>query len=323
MRVTVDPEWWVAASYNGRSVREILRTRDIGGLFGFLSSRGWSRSAIAAATGLSETRVREVRQGKQQITSYEVLERIADGLKIERGYMGLAYTDQIPANPREVTARGTVGHHQISHAVDQKTMVLVDEGVFQFGEDNRLLWLPAFYIDLTPITNSEYTAFVEATGHRSPPHWSDGRISDDLQDHPVVNVTFRDATAYAKWAGKNLPTVAEWEKAARGTKGNAYPWGDQETPAKCNVRETGMGHTTPVGLYRSGVSPYGLYDMSGNVWEWCRTETTPGRYVLKGSAFTSPFEMADAAATNDASAEMFDDDTGFRCVWVPDAHKTS
>jgi transcriptional regulator with XRE-family HTH domain len=333
-RATVDPHWWATASYNGRSIREILRTRvhplkpeilrtrDIAGLFGFLSSRGWSRSAIAAATGLSETRVREVRQGKQQITSYEVLERIADGFNIERGLMGLAYTDHVAPSPPNAVERGHVGLKHITHAVDQKPMVLVDEGVFQFGADNRLIWLPAFYTDLTPTTNSQYAVFVAATGHPAPRHWPDGRIPEDQADHPVVNVTFHDASAYAAWAGKTIPTEAEWEKAARGMKGNVYPWGDQPTPAKCNVRETGVGHTTPVGLYRSGVSPYGVYDMSGNVWEWCRTETAPGRYVLKGSAFTSPFEMAATAATNDASAEMLDDDTGFRCVCTPESVET-
>jgi transcriptional regulator with XRE-family HTH domain len=322
-RATVDPQWWATASYSGRPVREILRTRDIAGLFGFLSSRGWSRSAIAAATGLSETRVREVRQGKQQITSYEVLERIADGLNIERGLMVLAYTDPIPASSRTLADGGRLDRTHITHAADKKAMALVDEGVFQFGRERRLIWLPAFYVDLTPITNSEYAVFVEATGHRVPSHWLDGQPPEEVRDHPVVNVTFHDATAYAKWAGKTLPTEAEWEKAARGTKGNVYPWGDQMTAAKCNVRETGVGHTTPVGLYRSGVSPYGLYDMSGNVWEWCRTETAPGRYVLKGSAFTSPFEMAAAAATNDASGEMLDDDTGFRCVWAVDSFEAS
>jgi DNA-binding Xre family transcriptional regulator len=124
-RATVDPQWWVSAAYDGRPMPEILRTRDIGTLFRFLSSRGWSRSAIAAATGLSETRVREVRQGKQQITSYEVLERIADGFNIERGLMGLAYSGQIRAVvPRHPMQGDRSGLRHVTHPVDGKTMVL-------------------------------------------------------------------------------------------------------------------------------------------------------------------------------------------------------
>lgn len=130
----------------------------------------------------------------------------------------------------------------------------------------------------------------------------------------MVFVSRRDAAAYAAWADKALPETAQWEKAARGTGGATYPWGHAQTPAKCNVRESGIGSTTPVGRYHSGLSPYGVYDLCGNVWEWCATASTPGRYQLKGSAFTSSFERAAPTAFNDAAADMCDDDTGFRCV---------
>jgi formylglycine-generating enzyme required for sulfatase activity len=205
--------------------------------------------------------------------------------------------------------------NRVRHPVDGNLMTLVDAGVFLFGTNNKPVFLPPFYIDVFPTTNADYARFIAATGHRSPQHWSkDGNPSEDLLDHPVVFVTWHDAAAYAAWTGKSLPSSEQWEKAARGTKGDTYPWGSQLTPAKCNVRETDVGTTTPVDRYHSGVSPYGAYDMCGNVWEWLSTESLPGRYELKAGAFTRPFRRATPSAFNDASANMLDDDTGFRCV---------
>ncbi|MFF5020254.1 SUMF1/EgtB/PvdO family nonheme iron enzyme [Streptomyces sp. NPDC001165] len=198
--------------------------------------------------------------------------------------------------------------------VDGKLMVPVEEGIFLSGPSNTPTWTEAYLIDVYPTTNADYARFVRATGHPAPRHWPDGRCPDSIFDHPVVWVTWQDAAAYAEWAKKALPTSQQWEKAARGAKGRTYPWGDAPTAAKCNVLDSGIERTTPVSRYQSGVSPYGVYDLCGNTWEWCATETEPGRHELKGSAFTSPFTRAAPALINDANATMSDNDTGFRCI---------
>ncbi|MFE9435828.1 formylglycine-generating enzyme family protein [Streptomyces sp. NPDC006640] len=175
-----------------------------------------------------------------------------------------------------------------------------------------------FHIDTFPTTNADYARFCAATRYPAPEHWEKGRCPRELYDHPVVHVTWCDARAYANWAGKSLPTAEQWEKAARGTSGRTFPWGDQKTAAKCNVRETGVEVTTSVSRFHSGVSPYGVYDMVGNVWEWLATPTTPGRHELRGSAFTSHLFRGVPAVANDASDSMHDDDTGFRCAVTPE-----
>ncbi len=200
------------------------------------------------------------------------------------------------------------------HPADGKLMTWVPEGIFLAGAQDQPVWVAGFWMDIFPTTNADYARFVAAQRCSAPRHWDGKTPPREIADHPVVWVSWDDAAAYARWAHKTLPTSQQWEKAARGTRGNTWPWGNQPTPAKCNVRGSGPNTTTPVSTYASGASPYGIYDLVGNTWEWTSTETTTGRYQLKGSAFTSPFDRGEPSAFNDASRRMLDDDTGFRCV---------
>ncbi|NOX90973.1 MAG: formylglycine-generating enzyme family protein [Gammaproteobacteria bacterium] len=160
-------------------------------------------------------------------------------------------------------------------------MVLIPAGEFIMGTNDRLpdegpehtVTLSAFYIDQFEVTNLQYKKFNEATWGRSPRHWRNRTFPSGKADHPVVYVSWENADAYCRWAGKRLPTDAEWEKAARGTDGRMFPWGDEFDTAKANTpvrwQEIGkFGDTTPVGAFETGKSPYGVYDMTGNVWEW-------------------------------------------------------
>lgn len=202
----------------------------------------------------------------------------------------------------------------VKHPVDGRLMAEVPAGVFLAGSDDEPLWEERFWIDAHPVTNADYSRFIAATGHRTPEHWGVGRCPAELYAHPVVHVTWDDANAYASWADKHLPTASQWEKAARGFHGSVWPWGPEMAPAKCNVKETGIGSTSKVSRFQSGISPFYAFDMVGNVWEWTNTASARDRYELKGGAWTSPLFTAEPSRFNDADTSMHDDDTGFRCV---------
>ena len=248
----------------------------------------------------------------------------ASGPDVHERFVRLADAfETVLPSPDGAVVHETPAQHHVRHPRDGKQMALVDAGVSLRGPENKPLWLPAFYIDIFPVTNSDYTRFVAATGHQPPEHWPRAKCPDGLFDHPVTFVTWHDAASYASWAGKELPTSHQWEKTARGVRGDIYPWGNQPTPAKCNSRESGIGSTTPVSRYHSGVSPHGVYDLCGNTWEWTSTRTTSARYELKAGAFTSPFTRATPSSFNDAASTMLDDDTGFRCCAQETSMKNS
>ena len=218
-------------------------------------------------------------------------------------------------------------------------MVEIPAGPFTMGSDTRIedetpaheVDLPAFEIDKFEVTNADFVQFLEATGYQTDAE-REGRTknwqsaAEGKDNHPVVFVSWNDAVTYCQWAGKRLPTEAEWEKAARGTDGRMYPWGNEWDASKANVKDTGLRGTACVGSFGAGASPYGVEDMAGNVWEWTADwyEAYPGsdyesdyfgqRFrVLRGGAW---FETADFVRTtvrNANSETAANDDLGFRC----------
>jgi len=168
--------------------------------------------------------------------------------------------------------------------IRQIETILIPAGAFIMGDDNgrpderpaHRVTLSAFRMAVLPVTNEEYAAYLAATGHEPPRFWDEPAFNRPRQ--PVVGASWFDAVAYCDWLSSvhgarfRLPTEAEWEKAARGTDGRLYPWGnDPPTPLHANYAKIGSnshGTLLPVGTMEAGKSPYGVYDMAGNVWEW-------------------------------------------------------
>ncbi|MBN1992111.1 MAG: formylglycine-generating enzyme family protein [Anaerolineae bacterium] len=152
-------------------------------------------------------------------------------------------------------------------------------------EPQHRLHISNFYIMRYPVANKQYALFVQATGHRPPRFWPDGRFPAAQADHPVVGVSFHDAAAFCQWAAAvtdrpiRLPTEPEWEKAARGPDGRLYPWGNQWHGKLCNHGEGKPAPTTPVNQFSpQGDSPYGVADVAGNAQEWCSSLFGPYPY---------------------------------------------
>ena len=253
--------------------------------------------AKSRTTGTRELRLSRMKvwQSLEEVTAWRLLEE-AKGLIAD----GLAQPDQMKLAEEALDGANELGLNNEQQAVYQQLqakipgrraktlpdspkpadapMGLVPAGEFTMGsalkEDEKpvhRVYLNAFYIDKYLVTVGQYAKYLETTGMEAPPEW-DTMNQAQHQKRPVVNVNWSDAATYCKWAGKRLPTEAEWEKAARGTDGRLYPWGN-EAPTRLHAnfgKKKWANHMAlvPVGMFELGKSPYGIYDMAGNAWEW-------------------------------------------------------
>ncbi len=208
---------------------------------------------------------------------------------------------------------------------DGAEMVLVPGGEFLFGKDKDKKSLDAFYMDKFPVTNERYRTFVRETGRRVPfldveeaneANWRGKNYPKGKGNHPVVLVAWDDAMAYCHWAEKILPSEEQWEKAARGTDGRTYPWGDEFDEKKCNTLFSKIKATTPVDKYPQGVSPCGCYDMAGNVWEWTRSRKGTQPLVHGGSFFDGDAEASSSLRVVSPPSVRCRN-MGFRSCWLP------
>jgi serine/threonine-protein kinase len=214
-------------------------------------------------------------------------------------------------------------------------MIYIPGGTFMMGRDNaedpeetpaHSVTVAPFLMDKTPVTNAQYAEFVKATGHPVPPGWSGGDYPAGESEWPVTNASWEDAQAFCKWKGKRLPTETEWEFAARGTDGRLYPWGNRFESALTNSMEAGLGHPEAVGLRPRNASPFGVLDMSGNVWQWCEDDYKPypgrtstfeipaGAKVIRGGSFKSDKDHVTATTRNLDLATTRSPVIGFRCA---------
>jgi formylglycine-generating enzyme required for sulfatase activity len=255
-------------------------------------------------------------------------------------------------------ATNTQGGEEYTCTRDSSTMIRIPEGEFWVGSPEgegdvdehpeHEVRLDEFYIDKFAVTNGEYRRFCDSASHEYPldPDFPDmPDYFKDYPNYPVVNVSWDDAMAYAAWAGKDLPTEAEWEAAARGPNARKYPWGfnepdghranfaDRNTDYPWSERayDDGYARTAPVGTYPDGASFYGAMDMAGNVWEWCRDwygnnyyrsspeyeprgpKSGEGR-VIKGGGWNYGFKQLRCAGRQAVSPGSHAAYLGFRCV---------
>jgi formylglycine-generating enzyme required for sulfatase activity len=231
-----------------------------------------------------------------------------------------------------------------------ETVIHIPEGHFVMGSYEyeeerpvRYIHLDEYEIDRFPVTNQQFLDFLndsysgeenvrDEEGHelidsgfsRIATIYGEFRIRKGYRRHPVTGVTWYGARAYCEWRGRKervsfrLPTEEEWEKAARGSFGRRYPWGNKFDPKRCNILESGIKDTTMIGSYTGGESPYRCSDMAGNVWEWTSSyyEEDQEYIVLRGGSWRKDRRNARCAKRNWTNPVLRTTETGFRCARI-------
>ena len=241
--------------------------------------------------------------------------------------------------PTDTLSDLAIGSSMLSEK-DSMVLLYVPAGEFIMGSEDgdgdespvHSIYLDAYWIDQTEVTNEQYRLCVEAGVCDEPTSYYFGK--DNYTNHPVVFVGWDDANDYCTWAGRRLPTEAEWEKAARGTDSRTYPWGNESPSSNLLNYNRNVDGTTPVGSYPAGASPYGALDMGGNVWEWVGdwydksyyeispeenpTGAESGKYrILRGGARNSNEKYVGAAYRNNSTPAHTSYNGGFRCALSP------
>ncbi len=191
-----------------------------------------------------------------------------------------------------------------------------DEAACKMEMPQKKVKVKPFYIDRYEVTYAQYRKFILAAGHQPPPDWSGTDYPAEKANYPVMMVTYKDAEAYAKWAGKRLPTEAEWEFAARGADARMYPWGNDFEPGMAHTAESVHLFGGHVGLYPKDTSPYGVRGMAGNVAEWTSDwfDSEKKMRIVKGGSWAQLSHQARCASKEGIREDGMSHLIGFRCV---------
>jgi formylglycine-generating enzyme required for sulfatase activity len=330
------PEEWL----NIRSRRQNLD--------GFLRNWATQREALAqekgGTAGSEMPEALRALHNRGMLAPYiEALSELGPGQRDTLVHLGSPPQIGLRGEADQVTVKGAAPEVSIA-----RSFIELPGGTFQMGSEDgeddekpvHQVTLNPFRIARYPITNAEYAVFVVDQGVAPPKHWEDGQIPEGKANHPVVQVSWTDASAYCAWLTQrldlqgqervHLPTEAQWEYAAKGTQGRRYPWGDEAPDAEHANFDGHVGDTTPVDAYPKGATPEGVWDLAGNVVEWCQDRYGPydaqeqtdptgpekgDPRVLRGGAFDYGSDLLRCAYRSYARpGGRFNDGIGFRVV---------